>query len=183
MALANADRCSDLAALDRDYLKWTPSGVQFTVVQLTKTRTAGPPRTVHYSSLPEDVEACPVSTLHLYIERTEDQTAKLAFPKPVFITSRKPFRRARPRTLGRWIKDNLKAAGIDTGQFTAHSTRSASTSQAHSKGVPINDILKVANWSSKGTFEKFYHRTQGSPSFTRAVLQERQFNRYNWCML
>ena len=128
MALANADRCSDLAALDRDYLKWTPSGVQFTVVQLTKTRTAGPPRTVHYSSLPEDAEACPVSTLHLYIERTEDQTAKLAFPKPVFITSRKPFRRARPGTFGRWIKDNLKAAGIDTGQFTAQSTRSASTS-------------------------------------------------------
>ena len=28
MALANADKCSDLAALDRDYLKWTPSGVQ-----------------------------------------------------------------------------------------------------------------------------------------------------------
>ena len=37
MALANEDRCSDLAALDRDYLRWTPSGVQFTVVRLTKT--------------------------------------------------------------------------------------------------------------------------------------------------
>ena len=37
MALGNADRCSDL---DRDYLKWIPSGVQFTVVQLTKTRTS-----------------------------------------------------------------------------------------------------------------------------------------------
>ena len=40
MALANAYRCSDL---DRDYLKWTPSGVQFTVVQLMKTRTTGSP--------------------------------------------------------------------------------------------------------------------------------------------
>ena len=29
-------------ALDRDYLRWTPSGAQFTVVQLTKTRTPGP---------------------------------------------------------------------------------------------------------------------------------------------
>jgi len=29
LALANAGRCSDLAALDRDYLRWTP---QFTVV-------------------------------------------------------------------------------------------------------------------------------------------------------
>ena len=32
MALANASRCLDLAALDRDYLRWTPSGAQFTVV-------------------------------------------------------------------------------------------------------------------------------------------------------
>ena len=91
--------------------------------------------------------------------------------------------RAHPGTLGHWIKDNLKAAGVDTGQFTTRSTRNASTSQAHSKGVPINDILKMVNWSSKSTFEKFYHRTQGSPSFTRAVLQERQANRYNWCMV
>ena len=47
MALATADRCSDLATLDRDYLKWTPSRAQFTVVQLTKTRASGPPRIVH----------------------------------------------------------------------------------------------------------------------------------------
>ena len=37
MVLSNADRCSDLAALDQDYMRWTPTGVQFTVVQLTKT--------------------------------------------------------------------------------------------------------------------------------------------------
>ena len=37
MTLSNADRCSDLAALDRDYMRWTSTGVQFTVVQLTKT--------------------------------------------------------------------------------------------------------------------------------------------------
>ena len=48
------------------------------------------------------------------------------------------------RTLGHWIKDNLKATGIDTGQFTAHSTSNASTSCAQSKGDPINDIFKVA---------------------------------------
>ena len=62
-ALVNADRCSDLAALDRDYLKWTSSEVQCTVVQLTKTHTTVPPRIVHYSSLPDDVEACLVATI------------------------------------------------------------------------------------------------------------------------
>ena len=96
MALANADRCSDL---DRDYLKWTPSEVQFTVVQLTKTHTTGPSRIVHYSSLPDDIEACLVATLHLYVKRTVDQTTQLDFPKHVFIITRKPFRRARLGTL------------------------------------------------------------------------------------
>ena len=65
MALANASRCSDLATLDRDHLRWTPTGAQFTVVRLTKTRTRGPPRTVHYSSLPEDADVCPVTSLQL----------------------------------------------------------------------------------------------------------------------
>ena len=66
MALANSDKCSDLAALDRDYLKWTPSGIQFPVVQLTKIHTTGPPRIVYYSSLPDDVEAFLVAALCLY---------------------------------------------------------------------------------------------------------------------
>ena len=61
---ANADRYSDLAAIDRDYLKWISSKLQFTVVQLTKIRTTGPPRIVHYSSMPDHLEACPVATLH-----------------------------------------------------------------------------------------------------------------------
>ena len=72
MALANANRCSDLAALDRDYLRWTSAGVQFTVVRLTKTRTTGPPRTVHYFALPGDAEVCPVSSLRLYLLRTAE---------------------------------------------------------------------------------------------------------------
>ena len=37
LALVNADRCSDLAALDREHVQWTASGVEFTVVHLTNT--------------------------------------------------------------------------------------------------------------------------------------------------
>ena len=170
LALSNADRCSDLAALDRDYMRWTASGVQFTVVQITKTRTSGPPRTVFYPMLREDPDICPVTTLRKYITVTTPCVANFETPKPVFITSRKPFRRARPATIGHWIKDTLKAAGVDTEKFTAHSTRSASTSHASMKGVPIADILKVANWSSSSTFERFYHRSSDPSAFARAVL-------------
>ena len=49
LALVNADRCSDLAALDWDQTRWTPDVVEFTVVQLTKTRSSkqsGSPRSL-----------------------------------------------------------------------------------------------------------------------------------------
>ena len=120
-------------------MRWTTSSVHFTVVQLTKTRSSGPPRSVVYSALPDDQDNCPVANLRQYIERTTSFVAAMV-PKPVFITSKKPFRRARPATLGHWIKDTLKAAGVDTERYTVYSTRSASTSQARRKGVLVSDI-------------------------------------------
>ena len=42
---------------------------------------------------------------------TAPQVVTMEVPKPVFITSRKLFQRARPATLGHWIKDTLKRAG------------------------------------------------------------------------
>ena len=78
MALANANRCSDLEALDRDYLRWTPSGAQFTVAKLPKTRTPGPPKLVHYSSLPENAEVCSVTSLRVYHSKTADRAATQA---------------------------------------------------------------------------------------------------------
>ena len=109
--------------------------------------------TVHYLSLPGNTEVCSVSSLRLYLSKTVERVCDLSQPKLVFLTSRKPFRRMHPGTLGHWIKDILKKSGIDTDQFSAHSTRSAGTSQACAKGVPVSEILKVANRSLGSTFE------------------------------
>ena len=43
MALANADRCSDLAALDLGYQSFQGNGVRFLIPGLTNTRRMGPP--------------------------------------------------------------------------------------------------------------------------------------------
>ena len=43
MALSNADRCSDLAALDLNFRSFLPDGVQFIIPGLTKSRRGGPP--------------------------------------------------------------------------------------------------------------------------------------------
>ena len=106
MALTNADRCSDLAALDQDHLRLTSQGAEFTIVRLTKTRTSGSPRMVCYPAFPDNLEICPVNTLHAYIVKTADLIEASDSPKPlIFITSKKPYRKAKPSTLGHWIKD------------------------------------------------------------------------------
>jgi len=63
-------------------------------------------------------------------------------------------------------------AGINTEAFAAHSTRSASKSWAASKGVPISDILKAANWSSS---LKFYCRAKTA----QTIIQEPSYNQHS----
>lgn len=61
-------------------------------------------------------------------------------------------------TISRWIKTFLHRSGIDTNIYGAHSVRSASTSKAKLKAVPIEDIMKKAGWSNEKTFSKFYDK-------------------------
>ena len=65
MALANADRCSDLAALDLNHRTFQGGGVRFIIPGLTKTRKSGPPVEAFYPAFPEDPKICPVETLML----------------------------------------------------------------------------------------------------------------------
>ena len=51
----------------------------------------------------------------------------------------------------------LSHAGIDI-QYTGHSTRAAATSVIADSGVPMENILASADWSSEKTFQKFYHK-------------------------
>ena len=70
----------------------------------------------------------------------------------------------------------MKDAGIDVSIFKAHSTRSASSSKVFNKGISTKEIMKVANWSSRYTFTKFYRREfvsdtcTDTDSYSRAVL-------------
>ena len=59
----------------------------------------------------------------------------------------KPHNPVKICTIAHWMKEVLSLSGIDISQFSAHSTRSASTSTAFKSGVPISDIMKVADWT------------------------------------
>ena len=62
-ALANADRCSDLAALDLRHRSFQVDGVKFVIPGLTKTRRSGPPIEVFYPSFTANSKLCPVQRI------------------------------------------------------------------------------------------------------------------------
>ena len=85
-------------------------------------------------------------------------TEKLRHCDQLLISYTNPHKPISRDTLSRWIKSVLKLSGIDTSIFTAHSVRSANTSAALSRDVPIDEIIKLAGWTGEKTFTKFYCR-------------------------
>ena len=174
MALSNADRCSDLVALDLNFRAYTGDGVRFVIPGLTKTRRNGPPLEVFYPSFPENPHVCPVTTLQCYECKSKELRTRHATRNPLFISVRKPHKPVKAATVGHWLKAIMKSAGIDTNTFSAHSTRGAATSKAKRVGVSTSDILKAANWSSSSTFCRFYHRPLYTGRFGSGVLRQQQ---------
>ena len=173
LALSNADRCSELAALNLDFRYFQSNGVLFVIPRLTKSRRNGPPLQAFYPEFTANPKLCPLQTLRSYEQRSKDLRHKDS-PKNLFISVKKPHKPVKPITIGHWIKNVMKLSGIDTTLFSAHSTRGAATSKAKSVGLPVGEILKAANWSSSSTFCRFYNRPVNSGQFGRVVLQSRQ---------
>ena len=59
---------------------------------------------------------------------------------------------------------------INTSKCKAHSTWGASTSKAVLKGISVNEILNMADWSYANTFSRFYHRNPEKHQYSDAVL-------------
>ena len=75
-------------------------------------------------------------------------------------------------TISRWAKAGLKAPGIDTTQFTTHSTRAAVSSKAKDRDLPLDVILATFGWGSAASFQKFYYKPMiQQPSVAETVLQ------------
>ena len=112
LALTNANRCSELAALDLQFCSVQSEGVHFTIPGLTKTRRTGPPKEVSFMCFKQNKKICPVTTLNAYLRRTKD----LRDPGVtiLFISVRKPHHAVKPATIGHWLKKTMERAGIDT---------------------------------------------------------------------
>ena len=98
---------------------------------------------------------CPVRTIWRYLEIRKE----LSNDPQLFISIKKTkggYKGVSSDTIARWVKEMLGICGIDSGRYTAHSCRSASTSSALFKGISIMTIIKSASWSNVDTFRKHY---------------------------
>ena len=160
LALSNAPRASDIAALDIKFLQISPEGATFRIPGLTKTRRSGPPKSFEVKRF-GDKSLCPVQTLEQYLCSTQDLRGnKEGGQNALMISFRKSYGVVGPATIGRWIKEILSRSGVDTERFSAHSTRSASATAAKKQGVSTRDIMDMAGWSRQSTFETFYHKPE-----------------------
>ncbi|XP_050294503.1 uncharacterized protein LOC126734803 [Anthonomus grandis grandis] len=104
----------------------------------------------------DNTKICPATTLIKYIEMTKPLRNPEDF---LFITHKKPHKRATKQSISRWVKQALTDSGIDTNIFKPHSTRHSATSAAFRAGISMESICKTAGWSTAtSTFAKFYNR-------------------------
>ena len=158
IALVAIPRAKELHNLDLKWMIKKQNHIEFQIEGTVKHSRQGkqnPPIIIH--RFEEDTSICPVQTVVDYLKITEPwrQTAEQS---KLFLTTIKPHSPATKTTISNWIKQTLKLAGIDTQQFTAHSTRSAAASKAESRSLPREIILARGNWKNKSTFERFYNR-------------------------
>ena len=139
-------------------------------VPATLAKQSRPGKTVKDFFFPrftENARLCPVRSLTLYIERTEQLRGT---NQQLFIAIIKPHLPVTSSTVARWLKKVISDSGINTDIFKAHSVRVAATSAASNQGVTTDEILKAADWSSDSTFRRFYFKPVRDSTFGRTVL-------------
>uniref|UniRef100_A0A1Y1M5M3 Tyr recombinase domain-containing protein n=1 Tax=Photinus pyralis TaxID=7054 RepID=A0A1Y1M5M3_PHOPY len=157
IALATGQRVQTLANIEVENIIINENRVEVKIPKKLKTSTKGRIQpTLLLPFFNQDKKICPARTLIEYLNKTKNlrQTSK-----NLFITFKKPHKDVTSQTISRWLKVILRKSGLDTNQFTAHSTRHAATSAAARKGVPYDSIRLAAGWSEKSSvFANHYNR-------------------------
>ena len=159
VALVSAQRSQTLSALSIDCMNSTATGTQFVVNSLLKSSRPGKSSLiVSLPAFPENEKLCAHSTLLHYVARTASIRQSLNSSQ-VFVSYGKPYKVISSATLARWLKAVLSLAGIDTSIFKGQSFIGASTSKAVSLGIPLDVILKEADWKNAETFCRVLSKT------------------------
>ncbi|KAJ8026956.1 hypothetical protein HOLleu_31935 [Holothuria leucospilota] len=156
LALISAQRVQALSFLHMDHMKMGTNLVTFQFHDLLKqNKPENLSPTLLIRGYPPDRRLCAVKYLRHYVE----ETSTIRGAERYLLTSyKKPFKRVTAQTVSRWLKEVMKALGINTDVYKAHSTRAAATSAASTSAVSIQDIMAQARRSNERTFRTYYNK-------------------------
>ncbi|KAG1031740.1 hypothetical protein G6F43_013897 [Rhizopus delemar] len=141
---------SDISRLQhRDVLFQTEEGKIQGVTLISRLPKEAQQKTISLG-ITSTSDLCPVTTLYVFIQKTEKYRGKLPEEQTLFlayINEQRLTSCARPNTVTSWIKNDMAQAGIDTNKYQPHSIRSASSTKAVQLGFEINEVKTHANWS------------------------------------
>ncbi|OBZ90511.1 hypothetical protein A0J61_01461 [Choanephora cucurbitarum] len=108
-------------------------------------------------------KVCPVRTLWRFVDKTQEFRRGLKEDHTLFSTylssSDKEKGPVSAKTIGNWVKEALKEAGINTEIYKAHSLRAAASTEAVLKGATFQEVKIHGNWSqNSNTVEDYYFR-------------------------
>ena len=171
LALVSPERSSVLWELDIRQLRAQPDGMIFTLIKPRKSGDPMSPATATFPRFLQDVTLCPCDCLEPYLKATENFRSTEESSR-LFLSFQRPHRPVAKATITRWMCDVLYAAGIDSTIFKAHSIRAASTSAAAKKHLPLDDIIKMGDWTSPSTFQRFYYKPTIDDAYARTILTQ-----------
>lgn len=171
LCLLTGQRCQTIHNIDINFIQFHDEGCIITIREVlkhTKTGKHQPP--LELRSYSNDERLSIITYLSEYIIRTVGLRKEQS---QLLISFNKPHKAVSKYIVARWVKNTLKQSGIDTEQFTSHSTRSASTSCAKAVGLNLEKIMLSAGWSTTSTFGKFCDK------HVETILENIQYIIYN----
>ena len=166
------ERVLALTKVDLHHCHILPERVEFMFSFPRKRGMADQLPKAFFTRFPSNSKLCPVETLRYYLKATHSFRPVIpsSKPDPLFISYVKAHKPISAPSMVRWLRSLLKASGVDSHIFKAHSVRGAATTAAPNSSVPLSEILKMADWSSASTFQKFYYKPFHSSTFAHGVL-------------
>ena len=139
LALLSGQQCHTLHCSSVSSVKMSDSKCVFTVdVLLKQSRKGKHLAPLEFLAFPQNEKLCILSVLKEYLHRMKEVRGEENKPLLSYQAPHKPVSK---NTLARWLRQALNRAGVNTAQFSAHSTCAASTLAALSSGVPVNIVL------------------------------------------
>jgi hypothetical protein len=165
LRLSSISRSTDLLRIKYSSVKFTSTQVSFDFKPIKNSKSIIHTNVQRLDSKPS---LCPVAVLETYIHQFRDITR---INDQVFLSITPPFMEVSSQVIAKDTLELMKAAGLDTVKYKAHSTRMAAATAAIDKGVSVEDVMKVGRWLSWSVFERFYNRAKVKSNFTQKLFE------------